>query len=79
MATKADKRFLYVGGDDHDMEGESPSGVNEWIDETKAITEVCRIHTLAPECPSLTIIEEMVQMFLRLGFSQTVVQKLVGD
>ena len=36
-------------------------------------------HALAAESTPLTIVKEMEEMFLRLGFNQTVAQKLVED
>ena len=68
-------------GDDHDMEAnkESPSGANKEKQEDEFVTVMLGRCTPAAESAPLIIIEEMEEMFLRLGFSSTVTQKLVDD
>ena len=68
-------------GDDHDAgEGrDSISGANNEKEEEKIVVIMLGRHAPAAESLSLTIVEESKEMFFRLGFFQTVGQKLVDD
>ena len=67
-------------GKDHDAEQdkESPSGANKQKEEEEDTTLPVRC-ALSTVSPLPTILKEMEEMFLRLGFSQTVAMKLVDD
>ena len=58
---------------------ESPSGADEQNEEDEVDTVSLDRCTLTTKSLLLTIIKEMEEMFLRLGFSQTVVMKLVDN
>ena len=66
--------------DDCDVEEvkESPSGTNNEKEE-EVINVMLGRCAPAAECPPLTIVEEIEEMFVRVGFSQMVAQKLVDD
>ena len=61
----------------------SPSGANKEEEEEEEEEEVVTVMLgrCTPAAKSLppTIVEEIEEMFLRLGFSWTVAQKLVND
>ena len=48
-------------------------------EEEEVVTVMNGKHKPAPESPPLTIVEEMDEMFLKLGCSKIVTQKLVDD
>ena len=58
---------------------ESPNGADEEKEEEKVATVVLGYFIPTVEIPPLVIKDEMQEMFLRLGFSQTIAQKLVED
>ena len=68
-------------GDDHEDKGDekSSSEANNQGEEEEAVMMPSVACT--PAVPSLppTIVKEMEETFLRLGFSQTVARKLVDD
>ena len=68
-------------GDDHDKkeDKESSIGANKQKTEDDVVTVMLGRCTPAAESPPLTIIEEVEEMFLRLGFSQMVAPKLLDD
>ena len=68
-------------GDNHDMEKdeESLSGADKEKEEEEVVIVTLGKWTPTTESLPLTIIKEMEEMFLRLGFSQKVTQKLVDD
>ena len=68
-------------GDEHDGNNceVSLSGASKVKEEDKVVTVVLGSHTPAVESPPLAIEDKMPQMFLKLGFSQMVDQKLVED
>ena len=61
------------------MDKEPPSGANKEKEKEEAVTVTLGRHAPATESSSLTIIEEIEEMLLRLGFGQTVAQKLMDD
>ena len=67
-------------GNDHDMEEdkESPSGTDKQKEEEVETVMLARCMPAA-ECPPSAIIKEMERMIIRLGFSQTLAQKLVEN
>ena len=67
--------------DDHDAkEDKKPlSGVNKEKEEHEAVTVMTGRHAPAAKSLPPMIVKEIKAMFLRLGFSQTVAQKLVDD
>ena len=68
-------------GNNHDAEEDekSPSGANKQKEEDEVETMSLAWCTPATDILPLTIIEEMEEMFFRLGFSQTVAMTLVHD
>ena len=68
-------------GDDHDAKDDKKylSETNKEGEEVDAVTAVHGQHTSAAASLTPTIITEMEEIFLRLGFTQTVAQKLADD
>ena len=67
-------------GDNHDVEDkESPSETNKEKEADEVVTEMLGRCTPTEESLPLIIIKEKDEMFIRLGFSQTVTKKLVDD
>ena len=68
-------------GDGHDVEEdkESLKKANKEKEEKEVVTVTLGWCAPAAESLPLSIIKEMEDMFLRLGFSPTVAQKLVDD
>ena len=67
-------------GDDHDEEDkESPGGANKQKEKIVNDTVFPAKHSLARESLPPTIVEDMEEMSLRLGFSQTATMKLVDN
>ena len=64
---------------DIEEDEESPSGTNKDKEENKVVTVMLGRCAPAPKSLPLIIIKEMEEMFLRLGFSETVAQKLAKD
>ena len=68
-------------GDNHKDKGDkkSSSEANDQGEEEEAVKAPPVAHALAMPSPPPTAVEEMEEMFLRLGFSQAVVLKLMED
>ena len=68
-------------GDYHDEEKykETLSGPDKQKEEDVVETVLLAKSVQATECPLMTIIKEMEEMFSWLGFSQTIAIKLVDD
>ena len=71
--------FLEGDNQNGDKDKESLSGANDEKGEEEVATVVLSNCMPAEESPPPTVKEEMQMILLRLGFSQTVTQKLVED
>ena len=70
----------WEGDDNNGNKGkESPSRAEKEEKDDKADSIVLGNQMLITDCPPPTVEDEIQEMFLRLGFSQTVNQKLVKD
>ena len=67
--------------DDHDAEEDQKSSSGAKEQKKEDVAETAPLVRGAPAAESLppTIVKEMEEMFIRLGFSQTVAMKLVDD